>query len=382
MAKHRGMPVQIRDSSAVHLLQSVPLQVGYRPRESLVLIPIVRQTTNGVLRVDLPGPGHIDRCATVAVGCLRPMPDVDDAIVIVYTDESALDGSGVAYEQLVTAVIDRAEAIGIRVTGEMCVGSDGWTSYRDPQLRPLDEIDCGEDLPADGPRAGAEVPRSDASDRAEVARCVTALDAMPGDALTRLRPGRPQPVAHDADIDRELAAFAADPHGVFAHAVASSGDVPPARAAMWLWILSCPAVRDVVLTQWVGDAAEARRTLAWQESWLDGETDQPDFPVRLAGDGSRPDPERVRGAREFVRALAGRAPNRHLSACLAVCGWLSWALGSSSLAAEFAGRAIELAPHATFPALILQLTDAGMLPGWAFDPNGRPLTPPWMLANV
>lgn len=381
MAKHRCMPVQIRDSSAVHLLQSVPKLVGYRPRESLALVPIADRTTCGVLRIDLPGTSDVARCATIAVGYLRQMPGVDAVIVLVYTDAPALDGAGVSYEDLVSAVIDRAEAIDIRVAGEICIGSDGWSSYRDPVLRSLDEIDCGEADLADGPREGAEVPRSDASDRAGVARCADALDALPGDPLTRLRPGQ-HPWTSDAEIDRELNAFATDPHALFAEALAGPCDLSPGRAALWLWILSCPALRDVVLTQWVGDAAEAQRTLAWQESWLAGVSDQPDFPVRLAGDGSRPDAERLRSAREFVRALAGRAPTRRLSACLAVCGWLSWALGSSSLAAEFARRAIEISPHATFPALILRMTDTGMLPGWAFDPDGRPLTPPWVLANV
>jgi len=375
------MTVQIRDSSAITLLQSVPHQVGYRPHESLVLVPISGRETCGVLRIDLPRVADTDRCASTAVAYVRRIPQADDVIIIVYTDAPALDGSGVAYEALAAAVIDRADDLGLRVTGEFCVGADGWTSYRDPKLRALDEIDDGCSPPARGPRDGTEVPRSGAADRQEVARCSAALNALPSDALTWLRPG-PRVPSGDIEVDLELEAFASDPHALFEAAVAEPRAVPPARAALWLWVLACPAMRDVVLTQWVGDTAEARRTHAWQESWLSGASNQPDFPVRLAGDGSRPDAERVRRAREFVRALAGRAPHAQLSACLAVCGWLSWALGSSSLAAEFAERATELSPQATFPALILEMTNAGVLPGWAFDPEGQPLAAPWLLANV
>jgi len=375
------MSVQIKDSSAIALLRSVPHQVGYRPRESLVLVPVSGRETCGVLRIDLPPAADIDRCASTVVGYVRRIPRADDVIIIVYTDGPALDGAGVAYEELAAAVIDRAEDLGLRVTGEVCIGADGWTTYRDPRLRPLDEIDDGSAPPARGPREGTEVPRSDAADRREVARCTATLNALSGDALTRLRPG-PHPPSGDVDIDRELEAFAADPYALFETALAESRAVSPARAALWLWVLACPAMRDVVLTQWVGDTGEARRTHAWQEAWLAGLSDRPDFPVRLAGDGARPASDRVRRAREFVRALAGRAPNPRLSACLAVCGWLSWALGSSSLAAEFAERAIDASPHATFPALILEMTNAGVLPGWAFDPDGQPLSPPWLLADV
>ncbi|MGO1839453.1 MAG: DUF4192 family protein [Candidatus Microbacterium stercoravium] len=375
------MTVQIRDSSAITLLRSVPRQVGYRPRESLVLVPISGRETCGVLRIDLPRTVDLDRCASAAVACVRRIPQADALIIIVYTDAPALDGSGVAYEALTAAVIDRADDLGLRVTGEFCIGADGWTSYRDPKLRALDEIEDGGDPPARNAREGTEVPRSNAADRREVARCTAALNALSTDALAWLRPGPRRSTGH-SELDLELEAFATDPHALFEAALADPRTVPPARAALWLWVLTCPAMRDVVLTQWVGDATEARRTHAWQEAWLAGVSDQPDFPVRLAGDGPRPDAERVHRAREFVRAFAGRAPTPQLSACLAVCGWLSWALGSSSLAAEFAERAIELTPRATFPALILEMTDAGVLPGWAFDPDGQPLTAPWLLANV
>lgn len=188
------------------------------------------------------------------------------------------------------------------------------------------------------------------------------------DPFRRLWEG-PRSAVSTAEASAELRTFDRDPHALVEETLGDAR-LPPARAALLMWVLRCPALRDVVLTQWASDAEEARQACRWQRDWTAGARGVPDFPIRLAGEGPRPSSDRLRAALALARGLASRAPSTHLPACLAVCGWLSWALGNSTHAAEYAARAREIDPRNSFAGLITGMTDAGYLPRWAFDPAG------------
>ena len=366
------MTATLRLTSAVRLLAALPHQLGCDPRGSLVLVPVSDRTTLGALRIDLPGRGDVDRAAEIAVGYLRRVPDAEDVITTIWTDGPVLDGDAVSFEALASAIAERAEAAGLRVTGEFCIGDDGWSAYDRPEQRPLAELaeadpDPGASL-ARHARAGADIERADADDREEVARQLLALEELPADAFRRIWDG-PRPAAAVAEAADELRAFDANPFFGVDDALTARA-VAPARAALWMWILRCPALRDVMITAWTGGTDEAHRASAWQRDWVAGRAGAPDFPVRLAGEGMRPPRSRLRAALDFSRGLAARAPRTHLAACLAVCGWLSWALGNSTHASEYAARALELDERFSFAELIRTMTERGILPAWTFDPAG------------
>lgn len=367
------MDTILRHTSAVKLLASIPRQLECDPRGSLVLIPVSERETLGALRLDLPRDGGAGAAAELAIGYLLRIPNAEDVITTIWTDGPVLDGDGVAYEALAIAIADRADAAGIRVTGEYCIGDDGWTAYDSPQLRPLAELVDADPDPgaprARHTRAGAALPRADADDREEVARQLVALEELPTDPFRRIWEG-PRPAAAVAEADGELRIFDADPFAGVTPALIST-EAEPARAAMWMWIFRCPALRDVMLTAWAGGVDEGRRACEWQQEWMAGSQETPEFPIRLAGEGARPSAHRLRAALDFCRGIASRAPRTHLAACLSVCGWLSWALGNSTHAAEYADRALEIDERCSFAALIRTMTDRGILPGWAFDPAGR-----------
>src|SRR5690606_4202551 len=161
-AKDRGMTITLEHASAVRLLAGLPHQLGCSPRGSLVLVPVSGRATLGALRLDLPRDDDTDQIAELAIGYLERVPDAEDLVTTIWTDGPALDGAGVAYEALALAVAERAEAAGLRVAGEYCVGDDGWTSYGRPALRPLAELAEADPDPAAilarHPREGADVP--------------------------------------------------------------------------------------------------------------------------------------------------------------------------------------------------------------------------------
>ena len=377
------MTTQIAPPAALPLLASLPHQVGFTPRDSLVLVPVSGTHTRGVLRIDLPQAAQIAQTAATAIGYACRVPDVESVVIVIYTDGPVLDGAGVAHEDLVALVGDRAEACGLRVVGELCVAADGWASYDEAAPRPLSEIaeaDPDRELRVEPSQwAGVDIAVSE-DEIALVRPRLAALSRLPGDAFHRLADGATGTTGL-VDVDAHLAAFDADPYALAERLVADDTAPDAAEVALWAWILRSPALRDVVLTQWVGDADEARMTWEWQASWLRGETRTPDFAVRIAGEGPRPDSARLERARDAVRSLVARTPDSHRASLLAVCGWLSWALGGATHAARYAQLALDLDPQLSFASLVARMTDGGMIPGWAYDPEGSPLAPSWWVAQ-
>lgn len=376
------MTTTIPIPSPAHLLRTLPALLGCLPRESLVLVPLREGRSCGALRIDLPRPEEIAQVASTAVGSLCHLPDVDAAVVVVLTDAPARDGAGLAHDPLVAAVSDRLGSCGIEVRDELLVAGDAWCRYAEGDERPLDEIapDRDEHLADRDQHAGADLPEGHPGRRVEVR---AALDAFSRTASALLRLdddavlGEPV-VCGSREVDphaaARLAASDADLPALFEAALEWGPDlVDPYDVALLLTRWRSASLRDVALAQWAGDLAEGRRALAFQERWADGDRRLPEGPVRLLGEGPRPDPRRLRRARDLVRAVAALAPDAHLAGCLAMCAWLSWALGSSTHAAHYAALALDREPGHGLADIVRRLVDAARLPQWAYDEFGATL---------
>ncbi|NHI16230.1 DUF4192 family protein [Microbacterium excoecariae] len=339
------------------LLAAVPPALGFHPRDSVVIAPLVGHETRGFLRLDLPGPVDLDAVAATAVGHVCRVAEADAMIVIVYTDAPLRDGDGLAYDAFVAAIGERADACGLGVMGELCVASDGWAPYDDPAPRPLAEI-AGDGPVAASQHEGTTIPPGPLLARTEARQRHARLGLL-GDPFLLTEPGE----------DPDLAMLVRAPHDLFESAFA--GEPPaPRRAALWHWVLASPALRDIVLTQWAGGRAEAVRTFAWQRAWHEGASEAPTFPLRLGGEGRRPDARRLRAALGFARELTALADGAPRGACLVACAWLSWALGASTHAASYAEQALAEDPLLSLADLILRMTDGGMLPEWVYAEDG------------
>ncbi|MBC8090931.1 MAG: DUF4192 family protein, partial [Pseudonocardia sp.] len=76
----------LRMADPGELIASVPTLIGFRPRESLVLIALGGASGRRIgltLRVDLPPPEHVRAAAVYAVRCLVS-DDVVGAVVVVF----------------------------------------------------------------------------------------------------------------------------------------------------------------------------------------------------------------------------------------------------------------------------------------------------------
>jgi hypothetical protein len=215
-----GPSTVLRLSDLGELIASVPVLIGFRPRESLVLIALGGASGRRIgltLRIDLPPPEHVAAVAAHAVRCLQA-DDVDGAVVVVFGE---CGGPGPARPDVATATVAALQDEGIRVHAAV------WAERAEAgrRWRCVDGCGCGGVLPdptSTGAAAAGVVegkvvhpsrqvlealvePVDDAVIRRREERVIRAAE----DALARPDPGVDGDAAHLAVVDAALADAAA-----------------------------------------------------------------------------------------------------------------------------------------------------------------------------
>jgi hypothetical protein len=395
------MTTIVKAAGAAEFLSLVPHLLGYVPSQSLVLIPFDGSRSLGAMRFDLPsaGPDALDAAASTVLGIVCRVPQADAVAAIAYTDAGFADGDGMPHLDLFDALRRRADACGLGITDALCVGRDGWGSLLDPDCpaagRPLSDLASSPaaDLPAPAPgrdqASGAELPPADPATRERTARALIALDR--GVALL-CGGDSAEPAADSADGAGDAASVVDDPDRVDPRALATVcrlddlptlfeealswpvDDLDPYDVAAMAWCLARPSLRDVALVQWSGAIGDGDEAFDAQLRWESGE----EYPVHLAmrmwGEGARPDPDRLERALELTRRVAAASPRAVRPGALAMCAWISWALGRSTHADVYASLACEIEPDHGLSEIVRSFVHAGHLPDWAFTrpPRRKP----------
>ncbi len=408
------MQTVIKAAGAADFLALLPALAGYTPTRSLALVAFRGSRTLGVLRVDLPphdaDAQTVSRCAATFIGLVCRLRDADGVVPVVYCDEQLYPEAGggtdgpLAHAALLAAVMQRADACGLRVSDALCVASDAWCSYLEASgsSHPLTELDAsparaavpGGTARVSGDQAtGIELPTADFAERERVGvaieRLTHALDAMlsgddwpttgstrPGSAwldgatVTLERASRGITLPGDGATLGTAGALGAlcDVPALFEDALGTApDDLGPDVSAALLLCLARPSMRDVALSQWSFDLDTGDEVLEAQLAWQDGV----EFPSHLAahmiGEGPQPDIARVQTALTLVRHLAAVAPKSLRPAPLTVAAWLSWALGRSTHAAAYLDLVRAIDANYGLAQIVSSMVSAGHLPEWAFE---------------
>ncbi|MBN9176662.1 MAG: DUF4192 family protein [Microbacterium sp.] len=377
------MSITVKAADAAHFLSLVPGLCGFTPTQSLVLVPMSRGRSLGAMRLDLPPedadePG-VDAVASTAIGMICRVDEADALVAIVYTDAAIGGGTQLPGAAVMDAVSFHADASGLRLLDALTVASDGWGSHDDPDLpaggRALADLRArdadAEVLAGSGRRAstgdqsaGAVLPRVGQPARRAVGLAMrsltTALEVICGiPSMGRAAP-RIDPGALEAACELD------DLPALFEHALAWRPAESPMRAAMLGWCLGRPGLRDIALVQWATDQSGGDIASDAQRRWEDGEEYPVDLALVMWGDAPRPDRARLESALAVVREVAALLPKKHRPGPLAVCAWLSWALGRSSHAHRYARSALAIDPHHGLADIVHSFVQAGHLPEWAF----------------
>ncbi len=376
------MQTIVTAAGAAHFLSLVPHLLGYRPRNSIVVVPMRGGRSLGALRLDVPPDDDVELCDQVAssiLGMVCRIPEADAAVTVVYTDVAIAATSDLPHSRLVRALQRSADACGLRLTDALTVAADGWGSHFDvltPEggrsLLDLETVPAGVDLPGviGDQASGAVLPQHSAAERREVGGARRSLEC----ALTFLC-GMPGTAKRDERIDPAALTAAClldDLPALFEGALTWDVErMSPMQAAMLGWCLSRPSLRDVALVQWATDSAGGEAALDAQRRWEDGEPYPDDLGMIMWGDGARPDPDRLEAGLALVRHVAALTPKRQRPGALAMCAWLSWALGRSSHAERYTEQALTIDPNHGLSEIVQSFVQAGHLPDWAFRRGDR-----------
>lgn len=374
------MTTIVKAADAAEFLSLVPRMLGYTPTRSVVMIPFCGSRSLGAMRLDLPGPDEVDAFSATVIGMVCRLPDADAVACVVYTD--AVFEGGMPHPALFDAIELRADASGLRLTDMLCVAGDAWGSVLDAELpsegRPLAELDAvpagAEHLDPVGDQAsGAELPAVGLVESERVGQALISFSRAVGlvcgdgedEASVSAADGRvdPQALATVCVLEDLPSLFEDALHW-------DLDDVAPFDAAALVWCLSRPALRDVALVQWSGSFGDGDDAFDAQLRWESGE----EYPVQLAmrmwGEGDRPDLDRLEHALALARRIAAVAPKASRPGALAMCAWLSWALGRSTHADAYAREACAIEPDHGLSEIVRSFVHAGHLPDWAFRPMG------------
>lgn len=360
------MTTVVKASSAADFLRLIPRILGYIPSESVVIVGFNGRRSTGAMRFDLPVLADVEGVTSTIVGLATRIEGIDGFAAIVYSSDIAIEGIGLPIVNTIQVHADRA---GLPMNDGLVVASDGWVSSFDPELlvHPLDELVLEEDpaLDAVGPvlanqAAGTELPepvpgRSDAVVKA-AAELAIAVDTFTNGTGGFVEPAAVVSIAQLDDLPEyieqstEFEPAAMNPHDV----------------ALFSWILSRPALRDIALVQWCSDRDGGDAALEAQLAWEAGE----EYPSSLArsmwGEGPQPDADRLKQALELVRWVTALLPEKHRAGPLSTAAWLSWALGRSTHASAYAQMALAIDSQHGLAQIVESFTLAGHLPDWAF----------------
>lgn len=357
------MPTIIKAPTGADFLALVPHLLGYQPECSLVIVAFRGKRTCGALRFDLPGPlplAEQRRLATRMIGTLCRIPDVDALVPVVYTDD-AIGEAPWPYGELLDVLCHRAEVGGMSVRGAFCVGSDAWVVplAPDAQPEPLEKI-ANSALTAlaereghphrNGITDGLALPKVGQFMAERVARRLRTVDVS----------ATPDPFARLGAVGLV--------HGLEGLLAREPGSLTAEERALLGALSATPWLRDVALLAWAFGRDVGASAHRFQVAYSNGDDSDPEgVGMLLAGQGARPDPDRIERALALLAEVAASLPRSRRTGALAMLGWLNWALGGSSRAAVFVDEALEIDPQHGLSGLIGAMIAGGHLPDWAFE---------------
>ena len=360
------------------LLASVPYSLGYRPRESAVLIGLRIGARAGGSRTAQVGPSaRVDlRDLAHPIGGPQLLEDLtgvmerdgcEDVFVVFYTDQlrAALGADPVVSAALATVRRHTgwADPPGPWVVGDGSYGPWGEETGCAPATGDLADLEHGT-VAAELTFRGVNV----AADRASLAVAPsTDADlrraAMWGAHEARVRRRR---ISHSGaafglspNTAGELTAWRAEEWQCWRRLLeraARGRQLPAAGLGRLAVALEDPSVRDGVLSCFLGPAPEQLPTAAWAVSDLD---------QAMRPGGPPPDPAHVDPVTTVLRATVAAVPAPTGARAVALLAWAAWWCGNGAQADVLVAQALGSGRRPRLAELVEQVLVHRLPPGWA-----------------
>jgi hypothetical protein len=322
-------------------------RIGFRPRESLVLVGLTGRTrrTGVVVRADLPT--ALDRAGTLqALVPLLRRGGAGEVVALVVTDaeggpHTGPDGGLVLPHQDLDRWLRRElPRVGIGVFDVLIVGPDGFRKYDCPDPAccpaegwPLDEL-AETELAAQMVLSGRAVAACESD-------LVADVQPIARGRLTRGRLDRAAPV----DLAAELRRW---------RELLSTGAAEPLRPVPLLAGMRDVRLRDAVMFTLVpGSGLIPELAVAGELLGVDDRLWE-----------HRPDDDLAERGRRLLASLARRAPAGDRAQVLSVMAWLAWWSCDAARSRLLTNLALADQPGHRLSMLVGQLLAAGIPPTW------------------
>ena len=387
-------PTIVKAQKAQDFLALVPQLLGFAPEASAVLVAFRGNRTCGALRFNLPDDGAphkvYKRIATTLAGMLCKIPGVDAVVPVIYSTDSFGDTPGIPGEQFAEILNRRLELSGFLLRDSLCVAADAWGSYLDPDCpaggNPLSDITESPIFEAVNHESGTETPRPLGT--LQNGADPIGVNLASKERLARIY-RRYRHLLARAENAPELfptLGFVLDPVAIAEAALTWPNPPTEEDAAALLVLVQGPPNRDQIMVQFAFGRDEGVRAhemnhryarlqdetgrslddLVTEELKIGEPTAIHASDVMLGLQGERPDLERIRVAITLLRTVVAMAPRSAKPAPLCMLAWLSWALGSGSVAGFFVDQALAIDSQYSMAILLDLLLKSGHLPEWAF----------------
>jgi len=344
-------------------------QLGFRPRESLILIGLrsPRRRLGLVARVDLPPPEQLERMLSVQIDTLRSGGD-EGAIVLLVSDaaDTGPVDPGVfpmPHRELAAALARHADRLNWPLRDVVLVGPTRWRSYQcdqpgccPPEGFPLAAVSSSATaacLVASGRRLAPDEDALVAD--VEAADPDPPAGADPGpDPAEDPDPGEdPGEDLDDEPADEELL----DAGVALARWRRLMADPQPSAGLDLGWLGSALQdhwFRDAVMLTLVPDSGTAAEELlaGADAAVMNGMLDR------------QPDPDLLERGRVLLAAVARSAARGERADALAVLAWMSWWSGDGVRCRLLTARALADQPGHRLAGLVERLRSVGKAPGW------------------
>lgn len=331
-------------------------RLGYRPRESLVLIGLrgPRLRVGLSIRMDLPGaPAH---SLPLEFPLRRLREHGDDAVVALVVSDPGPGSPWPAHRRLVRELRHRLRAAGLTVMDVLAVGPTHWRSYL---------CQDGGCCPVEG------LPLTLVTSSPLAAWMVSQGQLLAADEASMLAYVDPPPASEAAGPSVPA------PAGGTAPPAPAPMDLPPREAlARWLDLLHDDP-------RWAAEPPDPPPDVRWLASAVrDGRfrdalmlsfvsRTATDEALAAASEGAverlfeaQPDDELLTRGTVLLAAAARTAAPGDRGDVLAVLAWAAWYQGDGARARLLAARALADRPAQTLAALVDQLLIVGVSPGW------------------
>lgn len=355
----------VKSTTPGEFLAVVPKLLGYHAIESLVIVGLNGRRTTAAYRVNINVLGRIDDAELLSH--LMKLSECDGAVFVLYADAELTEGEPLPYTDEIISLATVAIEQGFNLKPAMIVGSNAFAIYGDDEhlpafhplsdivLSPSDEEEVSDIKVRESQTSGTELPEVTDHQLAERVHAMTHTSVA--DAM----------LAGEEDSNTVIIL-----HGMISSRPTSSTERQGTALALIAAMIDIEEFRDAAMLTWGWGLSVGLNAMTdGRNVTMDNAEELDSFKILRGQWPVRPNSSNLEAGIELCKEIAAHLPIEHRAPALTMAGWMSWALGRTSLADEFLKAALACDDDFATATAMRENIAYGGLPEWAYNKEGK-----------